>query len=215
MNGMMPVKRSRTAKSPSRKERALATRRRMMDAAHRVFSQRGYAKTTMDAVAAQAGVAVQTVYFTFHTKAELLQAAYEHAVLDPEATPPHLTEWWGAAEREPDVAKAVAQIVDGNVEVLQRAAPLVWAVHGDEDARATYEFNERLRMEGYARLVAFLARKHPLRPGLSRPKARDLMLTLLGPHVFILLTRELGWSVREFAAWARAALLRELFGLEP
>jgi AcrR family transcriptional regulator len=186
----------------------------MMEAAHRIFSERGYAKTTMDAVAAEAGVAVQTLYFTFHTKAELLQAAFEYAVLGPEGTPPHLAEWWDAAEREPDVAKAVAQIVDGTVEVFERAAPLVWAVHGDEDARATYEFNEQLRREGYERIVAFLARKHPLRRGLTRPKARDLMLTLLGPHVFVLLTRELGWSVREFAAWAKAALLRELFGLE-
>jgi AcrR family transcriptional regulator len=187
----------------------------MMDAAYRVFSERGYAKTTMEAVAAEAGVAVQTVYFTFHTKAELLQAAFEYAVLGPEGTPPHLAEWWGVAEREPDVAKAVTQIVDGNVEVFERAAPLVWAVHGDEDARATYEFNEQLRREGYARIVAFLSRKHRLRRGLTQAKARDLMLTLLGPHVFVLLTRELGWSVPEFAAWARAALLRELFGLQP
>jgi AcrR family transcriptional regulator len=154
------------------------------------------------------------LYFTFDTKAELLQAAFEHAVLGPEATPPHLTAWWGVAEREPDVARAVAHIVDGTIEVFQRTAPLVWAVHGDEDARATYEFNEQLRREGYAILVAFLARKHPLRPGLTQPKAR-VLLTLLGPHVFVLLTRELGWSVREFATWARAALLRELFGLGP
>jgi hypothetical protein len=63
-------------------------------------------------------------------------------------------------------------------------------------------------------LVAFLARKHPLRPGLTRAKARDLMLTLLGPHVFILLTRELGCSVAGFGTWCRGALLRELFGLE-
>lgn len=212
---MAAVKRSRAAKSPTRKQRALATRRRMMDAAYRVFSERGYAKTTMDTVAAEAGVAVQTLYFTFHTKAELLQAAYEYAVLGPEPTPPHLTEWWRAAEQEPDITKAVAHLVEGNVEIFKRAAPLVWAVHGDEDARSTYEFNEQLRMEGYARIVAFLSRKHPLRPGLTRPKARDLMLTLLGPHVFILLTQELGWSVRGFAAWAEAALLRELFGLQP
>ena len=119
------------------------------------------------------------------------------------------------AEREPDVARAVTHIVDGTVEVFQRAAPLVWAVHGDEDARTTYEFNEQLRTEGYGRIVASLSRKHPLRPGLTQPKARDLMLTLLGPHVFVLLTRELGWSVREFATWVRATLLRELFGLEP
>jgi AcrR family transcriptional regulator len=212
---MANVKRARAARSPSREERALATRRRMMDAAYEVFSERGYARTTMDAVAARAGVAVQTLYFTFHTKAELLQAAYEYAVLGPEPTPPHLTEWWAAAEEAPDVAKAIAHFVDGNVEIFERAAPLVWAVHGDEDARSTYEFNEQLRVEGYARMIGVLSRKHPLRPGLTLRKARDLMLTLLGPHVFFALTQEFEWSASAFTTWVRAALLRELFGFEP
>lgn len=54
-------------------------------------------------------------------------------------------------------------------------------------------------------------RKHPLRRGLTRAKARDLMLTLLGPHVFFLLTHELGWTAPEYSSWTTAALLRELF----
>src|SRR5947209_3194055 len=144
---MAAVKSTDGSTPPSRKERAAATRRRMMEAAYRVFSERGYAKTTMEAVAAEAGVATQTVYFTFHTKAALLQAAYEYAVLGPEWTPPHLMAWWRAAESEPDVVSAVAHIVDGNVVLFERAARLVWAVHGDEDARPAYEFNETLRRE--------------------------------------------------------------------
>ena len=208
---MASVKSPNDAPASSRKERAAATRRRMMDAAYRVFSARGYAKTTMEAVAAEAGVAVQTVYFTFHTKAALLQAAYESAVLGAEQTPPHLAAWWRAAEADQDVGRAVAHIVDGSVLLFERAAPLVWAVHGDEDARPTYEFNEKLRRDGYAQLVAGLARKQRLRPRLSQRRARDIMLTLLGPHVFFLFTTELGWSSQQFAAWAKGALLRELF----
>jgi AcrR family transcriptional regulator len=199
----------------NRKERAAVTRRRMMEAAYSAFSSRGYAKTTMDAVAAGAGVAVQTVYFTFHTKAELLQAAYEHAVLGPDGTPPHQSAWWQAAEEEPDLSRALDQIVAGTVALLERAAPLVVAVYRDEDARPAYEFNEQLRIEGYAELVRILARKHPLRTGLSRPSARDILLTLLGPHVFFLLTRELGWSHEKYGKWVQGALLRELFGIEP
>ena len=59
----------------TRRERAKATRRRIAEAALARFSGQGYAATTMDAIAHDAGVAVQTVYFTFHTKAELLIAA--------------------------------------------------------------------------------------------------------------------------------------------
>src|SRR5437899_987958 len=44
-----------------------------------------------------------------------------------------------AAEADPDVVRAVAHIVDGSVVLLERAAPLVWVMHGDEDARPTYE----------------------------------------------------------------------------
>src|SRR4029079_4565169 len=59
----------------TRRERAKATRRRIAVAALARFSQHGYAATTMATIAHDAGVAVQTVYFTFHTKAELLIAA--------------------------------------------------------------------------------------------------------------------------------------------
>ena len=210
----MTERESSPSPASTRAERALATRRRVMEAAYRLLSERGYGGTTMDAVAAEAGVAVQTVYFIFHTKRELLQAAYELAVLGPDGTPPHLTEWWRAAEAEPDVSKAVAGLVEGSLEVYRRAAPLVCAVHRDEDARPAYEFNEGLRREGYAQMLAFLSRKHPLRDGLTKPKARDILLTLLGPHVFFVLTTELGWSEREFGRWVAAAILRELFGIE-
>jgi len=208
-----PVKDEPRGGAPTRKERALATRRRMMEAANREFSRRGYARTTVDAVAAQAGVAVQTVYFTFHTKAELLQAAYEHAVLGPEPVPPHLSGWWRAAESAPDVTTALGHVVAGNIEVFERAAPLVWAVHGDEDARPTYEFNEGLRRDGTEVMLSILVAKHDLRSGLTNRQGRDIMLTILGPLTFAMLTQELGWTSEEYGSWARHALGHEIFGV--
>jgi hypothetical protein len=105
------------------------------------------------------------VYFTFHTKAAVLQAAYEYAVMGTTQTPPHQMAWWRAAEAEPDLGRAVAHIVDGSVSVFQRAAPLVWSVHADEDVRPTYVFNENLRRDGYTQVTAMLAGKHRLRHG--------------------------------------------------
>jgi AcrR family transcriptional regulator len=207
------VNADRGARPSARGERAAATRRRMIEAAYTEFSNRGYGKTTLESIARAAGVAVQTIYFTFHTKIELLQAAYEWSVLGPDGVPPHLSDWWQRAEAERDVRKAVGHIVEGSMTVFERAAPLVWAVHGDEDARSIYEFNEQLRIDGYARMISFLARKHPLRQGVGRSKARDIVLTLLGPHVFLLMTRELGWSKRQFSRWVHAAILSEVFDL--
>ena len=57
---------------PSRRDRARATRLRIIRAGQQVFTRHGYAGARMIDIAAEAGVAVQTVYFTFHTKAELL-----------------------------------------------------------------------------------------------------------------------------------------------
>jgi AcrR family transcriptional regulator len=183
----------------------------MMAAACQVFSERGFSKTTMDAVAGEAGVAVQTLYFTFHTKSELLQAAYEYAVLGPDETPPHLSEWWRAVDEARDVRKAVVALVDGTIPILERAARLVWVVRADEDARATYEHNEELRRDGNDVLIGMLTAKKPLRKGLAPGRARDILLSFTGPYQFQLLTAEYGWSVAEYRDWVVQAVLRELF----
>jgi len=200
-------------KPTSRKARAAATRQRIVDSAHQLFLEQGYAATTMPTVAAAAGVAVQTVYFTFGTKGDLLQAVYEQVVLGPEAVPPHLMPWWPAADDGHAIGDSVRRFVDGTAELLARAAPLVWTVLGDETAREGYEHNEALRRAGYTDLVTALAGKHPLRAGLTAARARDLLLVLTGPQVFVQYTRDLGWSRDEFADWATGTVLEQVFGV--
>jgi AcrR family transcriptional regulator len=209
---MSPVERA-TARPSSRRERAAATRRRILESALAAFSEQGYSATTMDAVAAGAGVAVQTVYFTFGTKGELLQAVFEHAVLGPDHTPPHLMPWWPRPDDGHDISTAVTRLVNGTLELLARAAPLVWSVLGDEGARERYEHNEQLRRYGYTDLVHVLTEKHPLRPGLTPLTARDILLVLTGPQLFVQYTRELGWSTNQLAAWIIAAVLEQVFDI--
>jgi hypothetical protein len=124
-------------------------------------------------------VASAAAYRPSNTKGELLQAVYEHAVPGPEA---------------------ITRFVAGTLQLLARAAPLVWSVLGDEGAREGYEHNEQLRRFGYAELVTVLAEKHPLRPGLTPLGARDILLVLTGPQLFVRYTRDLGWKVEELAA---------------
>ncbi len=64
----------------TRKERALATRRRMLKAAYDLICDVGYAATTMKAIAARAKVAEQTVYFTFRNKPAIVNEVL-HAVV--------------------------------------------------------------------------------------------------------------------------------------
>jgi AcrR family transcriptional regulator len=199
---------------PSRRDKARATRRRILDSALAAFTERGYTNTTVESVARDAGVAVQTVYFTFRTKGDLLQATYEHVVLGPADLHPHQTDWWRTVEQTGDVVTAVRALVEGTVELLDRAAPLVWAVLGDATAREGYEHNERLRRDGNDHLVRTLAEKHPLRAGLTIATARDILLVLTGPQLYCQLTRDLNWSPRAVTDWMTAAVLRELFALD-
>src|SRR5213595_300848 len=90
---MSAVKRLAPAKL-SRRERAKATQWRIVKAAYTLFCARGYAGTTMAEIAEAAGVAVQTVYFTFHTKSALLSRAYDFAVMgEDEPLPPEQQPW--------------------------------------------------------------------------------------------------------------------------
>jgi AcrR family transcriptional regulator len=202
-------------KALSRKQRAAATRQRIVDSAHRLFLEQGYSATTMPAVARDAGVAVQTIYFTFRTKGDLLHAVYERVVLGPEGVPPHLMPWWPTVDDGYPIEEAVRRFVDGTIELLARAAPLVWTVLGDETARAGHEYHEQLRRFGYAELVTVLAGKHPLRAGLTPLRARDLLLVLSGPQIFVQYTRDLHWKEDELADWITAAVLEQVFSVTP
>jgi AcrR family transcriptional regulator len=110
-------------KPATRKARAAATRQRIIESAHRLFLEQGYAATTMPAVAAASGVAVQTVYFIFRTKGDLLHAVFERVVLGPAGVPPHLMPWWPAADDGHKIEESVRRFTGGTAELLTRAAP--------------------------------------------------------------------------------------------
>src|SRR3954468_16587156 len=65
----------------SRAARTRATRRRIVDAAAELFIERGYGVTTLEQIAARAGVAVQTVYFHFGNKRTVLKEAVDVAAV--------------------------------------------------------------------------------------------------------------------------------------
>src|SRR3984885_5762277 len=188
---------------PSRRDRARATRLRMILAAQRVFIANGYAGARMTDIAA--GVAVQTVYFTFHTKAELLQACYELAVLgvdDPR--PPPGQPWYAAMLDARDGRAAIRWFAEGFSAIAARVAVLddvARSASHEHDAAQVRERNEQLRRDGYARIVAHLADRFGLRPGLDPAGAVDILLTLGGPATYRALGVDCGWSHDRFVDW--------------
>ena len=212
---MEPVKPTTDEQTPSR-ARSRATRLRITKAATSLFRDRGYTRTTMADIAHAAGVAVQTVYFVFHTKTEVLNSAYGLAVMgEDEPAVPQEQAWYRQAVAEPDVTTAIRLVVAGLGEILRRVAPLDRAVRtaaaGDPDAASFLAQNEAWRADGYREMVAFLRIKRELRAGLTEDRATDVMLFLASAGAYRALVAERGWTHAEWVAWTRVALAEQLF----
>src|SRR6266487_2530430 len=172
----------------NRKRRARQTRARIAAAAARLFAARGYQGTPMDAIAAEAGVAVQTVYFAFRTKAELLLAALA----------------------EPDPRQALARLVDGVMAVLLRSGPLhpVMWTNPDEDIHHAFRHREQGRYENYRTVIHALIQHGGIRPGLDERTATDLLFALLSPELHNILCTTRQWPAGEFKTWVTAKIGR-------
>ena len=200
----------------TRRDRARATRLRITKAAYTLFCERGYAGTTMSDIAEAAGVAVQTVYFTFHTKSELLSRAYDFAVLgDGEPVPPDKTAWYMKLTDEPDVIAALRHAVEGIGAIMKRATPLDTVVRAgagsDPDTAAVRDFHERWRAQGYGAIVEILTAKSALRAELSHERATQLLLLYLGMDVYRVLVLDFGWAHQEWIDWTVATVGEQLF----
>jgi AcrR family transcriptional regulator len=202
------------SKSQTRRERTLATRRRMVGAAYRLFCQGGYVATTMEAIAREADVAVPTLYFTFRTKGAILGEALGAAVMGfDEPVGPEEAPWYLAFVAEPDPRRALKILVENTTPILSRVAPLMAATHAaasDPEVASVYELGEERRHDGYRAIVQMLARKGGLRRGLRVARATDILLVLLGPQLFDALANGRGWSVAECDRWIVEVLSQQL-----
>jgi AcrR family transcriptional regulator len=199
----------------TRSERAALTRARMLDAAYALFCEIGFRASTMTAIAERAGVAVQTLYFTFHTKDELIQAVHDRTVLGDESLPPPMQPWYRAAVAATDVTDAVAEIVPGIGMILAGVAPMVPAFHevAADPAGEVWRHAQDLRRSGMADLVDELSKKATRTKGLSKGHADDLMYVYLGPELYRTLVLECGWSIADWSRWVERAILRDLFDI--
>ena len=189
-----------------RTRQAAATRARIIDAAGRLFAERGYAATTIDAVAAEADVAVETVYARFKNKRNLLGAFLDVSIVgDAEPVPmldrPEMQAVRDATDQREKV-RLFARVGRG---VLERNAPVhavlrtAAAVEPELDALVV-EDDERRRATQRA-FVEMLASAGPLRDGLSIGDATDTMSAIANPETYAYLTRRRGWTPARVERW--------------
>ncbi|HWI30558.1 MAG TPA: helix-turn-helix domain-containing protein [Microbacterium sp.] len=204
-----------------RRQKALETRWRIMDAALAEFTERGYHDTTMAAIAERAGVAVQTVYLGFRTKSGLLQELVGNAVLgrtrDGEVGPPEDTDLFARALAEPDGRKALMLWVDMALPVYERTSAISDAGRSaylsDPEMAEWWSRSESMRLHACVRMAQALADHGSLRSGLSVEEGADVLATTLSPQSFLAYTIDRGWSVDHLGAWLKDALPRLLLDI--
>jgi AcrR family transcriptional regulator len=207
--------RTRRYRSPRREEQAHRTRARITVAAARRFLARGYAATTMRAVAADAGVALPTVELIFGTKARLLKAVIDVAIAGDDEPLPMLARQWAArAESMTGAVEFAGVFAQQLTESAQRAAGLTLvaleAARTDEDIAAVGAQLTTQRQVMATWLVNGLLRRSPLRDGVDRAAAIDTVWALMDPALFCRLTGDRHWSTARFRRWFTDAALRLL-----
>ena len=201
--------RTRRYHSPLRAAQAQATRAAILDAAVTLFSERGYAGTTMQAIADEAGVAVESVY-ALATKARLLELALERALDAGTETPLVQRPEVQAAAAIEDQREQLRAFAAFGAPLMRRNALLsrafVQAAATDENLAARWREQEQRRLSDMRTLVEAVARRGPLRPGLTVESAALTVWTLLNWYTAWLLCEEQGLSDEQLAAWIEQAL---------
>jgi AcrR family transcriptional regulator len=200
------VKSKRRYDSSRRREQAAATRRDILEAAQRLFERQGFAATTMAAIAAEAGVALKTVYVAFETKSGVLRSLW-HLLLrgDEDDVPVGERRWYHEVVEEPDPERQLRLNARNSRIVKQRAGALLGVIRdaasADRDIETLWSRIQTDFYEIQRPIVEALHRKKALRPGLDVTRATDILWTLNHPDLWQLLVRERGWTPDEYEQW--------------
>jgi AcrR family transcriptional regulator len=209
------VKGPRSYDSKLRKEQARQTRARILDAAQNLFAEHGYANTTVAAIAAAAGVAVDTVYATFGNKAGVLHALFDVRAGGDDA-PLEVIEREGpqAVRRERSQKRQVAAFAEGVAEILERSRPVDDIMRGaaavDPDIAALRAEMHRSRYDNIRQFVTWLAANGSLRDNLSIDDAASMVWAVASPEVHGLLRVGRGWTPERYQTWLGMTLTRTL-----
>jgi len=188
----------------------------VVDTAHRLLLERGYAGLAMADLAAEAGVSVPLLYKVFGPKPQLVKRIYDVLLagdVDPEpvAERPALQALAG----DPDPRGKLARYAALGRAMAERAGPLVSALlaaarAGEPELRAFAATIDRERLAGASALATHLAECGALSPALALDRARDLIWLHTAPDTYRLLVLERGWALDDYERWLATSLTAAL-----
>lgn len=209
---MKPVKK-RVYESPVRQEQAAQTRVRIVDAAAALFESAGYARSTIRQIADAAGVAVDTVYATFGSKARVLTSVIDDRLAAGTGVANVMERPEALAIRdETDQRRQLALLARDLATIVARVGPVFemmrTAASVEPDMAAVYAEMQGYRAMNMRRAIDWVAARGPLRVDVEH--AADTLWVLAAPDVARLLFDGKGWSTDEYAAWLEDMLVRAL-----
>jgi AcrR family transcriptional regulator len=184
---------------------AAETRELIVAVAGRLFAEQGYVPTTIEAIASESGVALQTVYNSVGNKAALLSAVLDAAASGPHS-PSNVLELMRKRTAEAaDFDALIAVLADWFVEVHRRTGPVVGVI---AQAAAVDPAAEKLqtaralqRLERYREAAAAVRARGGLTSGMSDADAAAAIWSLGHPQAYRTLVGEVGWSVKAYRDW--------------
>jgi AcrR family transcriptional regulator len=198
---MATVKPKRRYDSSGRQAQARRNRQVILDAAQRHFLEGGYAATTIAAIAAEAGVSVETIYKAFGGKPGLVRAIYDRGLAGQQPVPAYQRAD-EMRERETDpraimrnwgtIASEVSSLVSPIARLVRAAAA------SDPDMAALLHANNDVREQRARHHARFLKRRGYLREGVSVAQATDIIWTCTSDELYDLLVTQRGWSAPQF-----------------
>ncbi|MGQ0805271.1 MAG: TetR/AcrR family transcriptional regulator [Actinomycetota bacterium] len=205
------VKRKRSYSSPRHAEMRARTRRDVLAAAQRLFAERGYGSTTIDAIAADAGVAVQTIYAAFGNKRAIVWALLETTLVgddDPRSLIDRLTvdldSVTDTAERQARAARYGRQILERTADIHRMMRD---AAAGDPEIAAALAEIEARRYEDARSIVDLVAPEQAT--AAQRRRAADVLFAVASYEVHDLLVVVCGWPATRWEQWLLQTITRE------
>jgi TetR/AcrR family transcriptional regulator, regulator of cefoperazone and chloramphenicol sensitivity len=204
---MDPVK--RRYHSPKRELQARQTRDQIVVAARRLFARDGIARTTVEAIAREAGVSAQTVYASVGSKRAIVGALIDRMELEggSEELRRELTSTGDPREQLRAIVRFNRRLFERGQDILR----IIMATRMDPDMQSLWQEGDVRRREGQARWVRAWSEAAVLRPGLGEGEAADVLWALTGPDVYGLFVVDCGWSGPRFEEWLLATLESRLF----
>jgi AcrR family transcriptional regulator len=206
----------RAYSSPLRAQQAAATRKAVLDAARELFVDQGYGATTVDQIAARAGVSKPTVFTAVGNKQTVLSVVRDVAMAGDDETVSVVDR--PLAQQvlaEPDQRRAVRLLAELITGLCRRYAEIDRVLSGaagsgDAAIRDLWRTSEAQRLSGARIWAESLRGKGPLREGVDVDTAVDVLWLYMAPDQYHRLVHDRGWPPGRFQAWLADTLCRAL-----